>query len=448
MEETQREKLLGLFAGKLTRAARMYLDNCTRCGVCVEACHVYASMPETRYTAVGRAQNMRRIYEKYFKFSGKVASWWNEAVELDDTWMEKVYETAYTCTGCRRCMTFCPFGIDTGLIQSIAKLLLIGADMEPKVLTMLANISVSKGKNIETTKAAFAEAVRSIETEVIEKWQSEAGEGVIPLDVKGANVLYVALAGKHSMIPAAAIMNAAGEHWSLSYYEAVNFGAFVGNPETTKQIAQRIIDEAERLEVKEVVICECGTAYRVMKHMTGRHSFNVITFIELIARYLRDGRIKLDKSKIKGRITYHDPCQIARQGGVYEEPRYILQQLTDDFVDLQPNRRANWCCGGGGGLVVMGDKDFRMKSAKVKADQVRVTGADILATACENCHSQLTDLMAHYKLDAKVQFVSGLVADALVQEGVVRRPQQPAEAEFTATNSSQEAGRQTLRRAG
>jgi len=421
MDEKQREKLLELFAGKLTRAARLYLDNCTRCGVCVEACHVYASMPETRYTAVNRAQNMRRLYEKYFKLSGKIASWWNEAVELDDAWMEKVYETAYTCTGCRRCMTFCPFGIDTGLIQSIAKLLLVGADMEPKVLTMLANVSVSKGKNIEATKAAFAEAVKGLEAEVIEKWQSEAGEGVIPLEVKGANVLYVALAGKHSIIPAAAIMNAAKEHWSLSYFEAVNFGAFVGNPETTKQIAQRIIDEAERLQVKEVVICECGTAYRVMKHMTGKHSFNVITFMELIARYLQEGRIKLDKSKGTGRITYHDPCQIARQGGIYEEPRYVLQQLTDDFVDLQPNRRANWCCGGGGGLVIMGDKDFRMKSAKVKVDQVKASGADILATACENCHSQLTDLMAHYKMDTKVQFVSGLVADALVQEQAARK---------------------------
>ena len=110
-------------------------------------------LPETRYTAVGRAQNIRRLYEKYFKFSGKIAPWLNEAVELDDYWMEKINETAYTCTGCRRCMTFCPFGIDTQLIQSIAKLMLIGADMEPKVLSMLADVSIAKGENIDATKA-------------------------------------------------------------------------------------------------------------------------------------------------------------------------------------------------------------------------------------------------------------------------------------------------------
>ena len=82
---------------------------------------------------------------------------------------------------------------------------------------------------------------------MIQKWRGEAGADAIPLDVEGANVLYVALAGKHSIIPAAAIMNAAGEKWSLSYFEAVNFGAFVGDPKKTKDIAQRIVDEAKRL---------------------------------------------------------------------------------------------------------------------------------------------------------------------------------------------------------
>ncbi|MBI5606478.1 MAG: hypothetical protein HY879_24355, partial [Deltaproteobacteria bacterium] len=75
------------------------------------------------------------------------------------------------------------------------------------------------------------------------------------------------------------------------------------------------------------------------------------------------------------------------------------------------------CCGGGGGFVALGEEnlDFRMKSAKVKVDQVNKTGAKILTTACENCHTQLSNLNDHYQMGVEVKFLSSMVADALVQ---------------------------------
>jgi len=426
MENALRERLRELFAGRLSAEMRLYLDTCARCGVCIEACHVYASLPETRYTAVARAETIRRIFRRYFKLEGRIFPWLGEVLPLDDPALEKVYETAYTCTGCRRCMTYCPFGIDTQMIQGIAKLLLIGADREPKLLTMLADMSIAKGETITESKENFELAMRNLEGEVIEKWRGEAGKEAIPVGVQGADILYVALAGKHSIVPAAAIMNAAGENWSLSYFEAVNFGAFVGNPAKTREISQRIIQEARTLGVREVAICECGTAYRVMKYQTGEQPFRVISFVELIDRYLEQGRIRIDPRQLQGRVTYHDPCQMARNGGIFEEPRRILRRLTQDFVEMQPNRAENWCCGGGGGLVAMGEQEFRMKSARVKAEQMKATGAAVMATACENCHTQLSDLNEHYGLGMRVAFLSALVADALVprepEAGVAARP--------------------------
>ena len=239
---------------------------------------------------------------------------------------------------------------------------------------------------------------------------------LIPVDVEGADLLYVALAGAHSIIPAAAIFNAAGEKWTLSFFEAVNFGAFVGDPTRTKLILDRIVNEALRLKVKEVCICECGTAFRVMKQLSGKHPFTVSSITDVHARYLKEGRIRLDKSKFNVPITYHDPCQIARNGGVMDAPRYILKHLTDDFREMSPEPAYNWCCGGGGGLVALGEDtlDFRMKSSRVKVDQVNQTGAKVLTTACENCHTQLSNLNDHYKMEADVTFLSSMVADALV----------------------------------
>ena len=414
MDADIQNKLIAELGRKLNRAVRLYMDGCTRCGLCVDSCHVYASDPKIEHTPVARAQNIRRLYERYFTVGGKLAPGLEEAVELDDAWMKKVYDTAYTCTGCRRCMSVCPFGIDTQQIQGIAKQLLNVAGQAPMVLNMLADMSVAKGQTYRDTKHNFATAARNLEAEIIDKWRSEGGDEVVPLEVEDCEVLYVALAGKHSIISAAAIMNAAGERWSLSYFEAVNFGAFVGNPEKTRTISQRIIDEAQRLRARKVVICECGTAFRVMKHMMGEHPFEVLSVTELMAQYLRDGRIKLDKTKLKGRVTYHDPCQLARNGGVFDEPRQVLAQLTDDFVETTPTREHNWCCGGGGGMVAMGEKDFRMSSAKVKADQVKATGAEVLVTACENCHTQLHDLNGHHGMGVRVEYLTELVADALM----------------------------------
>ena len=409
--------LINLFESKLNRAMRYYLETCTRCGTCVQACHVYASMGRVRDIAVYRAEVVRRLYRKYFTVRGKVWPALCEAKRLNDSALEELYEAAYSCTGCRRCMVYCPFGIDTQMIMSIAKLLLIGAGSEPEILTMLADMSVEKGASMEMFKEGFITGIKNLEAQVVQKWQTEAGREAIPIDVQGADLLYVALAGAHSIIPAAAVFNAAGENWTLSFFEAVNFGAFVGDPTKTKLILDRIVNEALRLKVKEVCICECGTAFRIMKNLSGKQPFTVSSLTEVHARYLREGRIKLDKSKLKGALTYHDPCQIARNGGVMDAPRFILSHLTDDYREMSPEPRYNWCCGGGGGLVALGDEtlDFRMKSSRVKVDQVKATDATILATACENCQSQLSDLNDHYKMGLEVKFLSSLVADALVR---------------------------------
>jgi len=417
MDQKTRDDLLKLFQGKLNEAMKFYLETCTRCGVCTEACHVYASMGQIKYIAAYRHEIVRRIYKKYFKGRGKIWPSVGEAKELSEMALEELYEAAYSCTGCRRCMVYCPFGIDTQMIMSIAKLLLIGAHTEPEILTLLADTSVEKGKSLELFKEGFLTGIKNLEEQVVKKWKIEAGETAIPVDVHGADLLYVALAGAHSIVPAAAVFNAAGENWTLSFFEAVNFGAFVGDPTKTKLILDRIVNEAKRLKVKEVCICECGTAFRIMKQLSGKQPFEVSSITEVHARYLREGRIKVEKSKFKEPITYHDPCQIARNGGVIDEPRYILNRLSDDFREMSPEPKYNWCCGGGGGLVALGEDnlDFRMKSAKVKVDQVQETGAKILTTACENCHTQLSDLNSHYEMGVEVKFLSSMVADALVQ---------------------------------
>ena len=61
MDQKTRDDLLNLFQSKLNEAMRFYLETCTRCGVCTEACHVYASMGQVN--PVFERAGMRRIGE-------------------------------------------------------------------------------------------------------------------------------------------------------------------------------------------------------------------------------------------------------------------------------------------------------------------------------------------------------------------------------------------------
>ncbi|MEM4790709.1 MAG: (Fe-S)-binding protein, partial [Thermofilum sp.] len=176
---------------------------------------------------------------------------------------------------------------------------------------------------------------------------------------------------------------------------------------------------AKSLGVKVVVITECGHAYRVMKHLAPKwlgeeFPFEVKSIVEIIDEYIREGRIKLRKEAIKEPVTYHDPCQLARNGGVIEEPRRVLKAAVLDFREMTPNGEKNWCCGGGGGLVAVPDfEELRVKTGKKKAEQVRATGARIVTTACENCKAQLKLLSERYNLGVQVVGVMDLVAEAL-----------------------------------
>ena len=169
MDQKTRDELLKLFQDKLNEAMRFYLETCSRCGVCTNACHVHESMPHVKYIAAYRAEIVRRIYKKYFKGQGKLWPSVGEAKELTEMALEELYEAAYSCTGCRRCMVYCPFGIDTQMIMSIAKLLLVGANAEPEILTLLADTSIEKGKSLELFKEGFLEGLKNLEAEVVKK---------------------------------------------------------------------------------------------------------------------------------------------------------------------------------------------------------------------------------------------------------------------------------------
>ena len=128
----------------------------------------------------------------------------------------------------------------------------------------------------------------------------------------------------------------------------------------------------------------------------------VIHSVELFHDYIRDGRIKL-REKIKEPTTVQDPCNVVRSGGLAEKNRRLAQYLSEDFRPMKHQGNYNYCCGGGGGAMPMGGemKKHRIRCGKVKAQQIKETGAKLVFVPCHNCIDQIRDLSKEYDLGVK-----------------------------------------------
>ncbi len=413
MEKEKIKELKSILKSRLNRPMRYYVDTCTRCGLCYDSCHAYNGIPKKEYTPVGRAEVLRKLYKKYTRPSGILFPYLTDAAPFSDKVMDQLYDAAWSCTGCRRCVVNCPFGIDTGMMMGVVKHLLVENGTAPEELVMLADAAVEKGKSIEEFKEGFSGVIHDLEKTVQQKLGLASSENLIPLGKKNADIMYVGLAGAHSIVNPAVIFNAAKENWTLSFFEGVNFGFFAGDPVKADFIANRIINEAKALNVKEVVMVECGTAYRILHSLMGELPFKVTSIVEVIHRYMKSGRIKLKEKSVSDSVTYHDPCQLGRNGGVFDEPRDILKTIVSDYREMSPTREHNWCCGGGGGLGALDNEDFRIKTGKPKKEQIVKTGAKIVVSACENCITQLQVIKSGYGLDVDVKYLTEIVCENL-----------------------------------
>ncbi len=142
---------------------------------------------------------------------------------------------------------------------------------------------------------------------------------------------------------------------------------------------------------------------------------------DLLIEYIRAGRIRLDRSRVPQRVAYHDPCTYGRKAqasfghGFFEEPRWILSQCVETWVDLYPNRTHQTCCGGGGGTLTTGYNEDRVHYGRRKIEQIRASGAEIVAVPCHSCHGQLENIKAQHGMpELEVKYLWELVADALV----------------------------------
>ncbi len=433
LDKSIKEKVVGAIKAIKNgpRAGRMYMEMCAKCGVCSNVCPVYYGKKEKRYNPAERTDLIRRIYRKYCTISGRLFGRFAGAADFDPEELEEWKKIFYECTGCRRCASFCPMGIDHSVITRKGRAILDQLGMTPDTMQKVVNISLETGNTDGANAAAFRSAIEFLEEEM----EEEHGTPIkIPVDVKGVDYFYVPPSGDVLVNPEATMGLAKVFHvlgmadkWTMSSkcFDGANYGLFTGNDGDMKADNKVYVEEAKELEAKVMLMGECGHAYRIMKMMMektgwwGELPFKVENCMQWTADIIKDGQLEFDKSKNEHPVTYHDPCNFGRSCGITEEPRELLKASCSDFREMYPNRAENWCCGGGGGLSAMDDiQDFRMEiSGTKKMEQIRETGATYVATACSNCKRQLTQLMEHHEEDIEVGGVHDMLSRSILVNG-------------------------------
>lgn len=421
-----REELSKFLLGKLNRNLAVYLQTCQRCGLCADTCHYYRATGDPKMIPAYKIEQVRKLYERQRRgWRRKLSFWIRPGDGLEEEELLELKDVVYgRCTMCRRCTLTCPMGIDTGTLMRAVRGMLTLAHKAPKGLQDTVDVHIMTGNNMGVPSEELVETVKWMEEEL----QKELGDPTaeIPIDRKGVKNMWVLNPREVKFFPLliqaqAKIFHAAGESFTLSskYWDVTNYALFNGDDKDCATIAGYVLKEADRLGCDTIICTECGHGMRQLKYMAPtwlkRTDFKVRAFVEVMVEYIKSGRIRLNRSVNRERVTYHDPCNQARSGNYIEEPRIVLRNSVMDYVDLNPCGRDNFCCGGGGGAMAMSEyRKWRLEAAKVKAEQIKATGAKIVATSCHNCIDQLAEINRHYKLGVKVVNTCELAADALV----------------------------------
>jgi Fe-S oxidoreductase len=428
VDPAQQMQVLGRTVKKnLSRKIQAMLNSCVNCGQCAESCHYYCSTGDSDVIPVIKSKKLANLLHTHFHPLKTHLPFFKPKDQPDEQMMAALYKAAYEdCTLCGKCALTCPMGINTGEILSLARAMLCSIGRLPSGLVHPVETAFKVGNYLGLTTEDFVENIEWIAEELGDEIGDETF--TIPIDKQNAEVLYIPHPLEARDLPfllmyALKILHAAGENYTVSSYafDTVNYAYYQGSKDNMMRIAQRVLDAREKLQAKSIGLAPCGHGYRVLrweveKYLGKRFTFPpVMSIVELIERYIRQGRIRIEKDKFEGPITYHDPCNIARRGGIIESPRNVLNALTSDFVEMQPNRARNFCCGGGGGLASSGDYGkIRVTAGKKKAEQIRQTGAKIVATNCFNCMTQIRDLSKAYDLGIEVKSIVELVSESLI----------------------------------
>ncbi len=114
----------------------------------------------------------------------------------------------------------------------------------------------------------------------------------------------------------------------------------------------------------------------------------VVPAVQFLVELIEENRIEM--GVLEKKVTYHDPCDLGRKGGVYDAPRFVLQHIPGvEFIEMREHGPNAACCGGGGNLESF-DPDVVSEVSLRRVSRACEIEAQVIASACQQCERTLT----------------------------------------------------------
>jgi Fe-S oxidoreductase len=169
-------------------------------------------------------------------------------------------------------------------------------------------------------------------------------------------------------------------------------------------------------EIKKIVTA-CPHCFNTLKNEYPElgGNFEVVHHTQLINALMREGKLKVEGGSFKGKkITFHDPCYLARANNEYEAPREVLSKLDAELTEMKRSRANGLCCGAGGAQMFKESESGKKEVFVERTEDALETKAEYIATGCPFCNTMMTDGIKHFEKEneIKVMDVAEMIANA------------------------------------
>jgi Fe-S oxidoreductase len=385
--------------------------SCTECGRCTAVC------PATAIgTPLAPRQVILDIRDRLYDHPEEQRSGNGSSAPLISD------EALWACTTCMACVEACPVGIEhVPTIVDMRRNLVDQGELDPLLQQTLENYG-KQGNSYGKSARQRARWTRGLEFKI----PDARAEPVEYLWFVGDFASYderVQLASQS----VARILHDAGVSFGLLYEGERNAGNDV----------RRIGEEGLFEVLVEQNIGVLAEARFEAIFTTDPHSLNTLRneyprygltkpvyhYTELLADLVARDAISLRTPLSGTRVTYHDPCYLARYNRITEPPRALIEATGAELVEMPRNRTETFCCGAGGGRIwMMDDAETSERPSEQRIREAQTLGElDYFLVSCPKDLAMYSDAVKVVGADFEVAELTALVERALAEAEPVTR---------------------------